>query len=103
VICGGRVFDARLTVHIRPTAKASPMTDKEVGAVLSETEKQLGIKHRDGVPWHAAPRPSRWHWCSARTWQVGVFGELKVERCPCGAIRLGGRGWMKRNSRRKDR
>lgn len=61
-------------------------------------------QHRDGIPWHNAPIPHRWHRC--KTWTTGSTRNLAlVERCACGAIRLDGEGhpWMDRNSRRKPR
>jgi hypothetical protein len=80
------------------------MTEDGFDTLMADAEKQLGIKHRDDVSWYKDPLPPRWHRHSVQTWQTGVFGEVKVERCPCGAIRLDGRGWwMERNSRRKGR
>lgn len=53
-----------------------------------------------GVAWHDAPLPRRWHFCERQT--RGWFGLSYVERCACGATRLGrDRTWMERNSRRK--
>jgi hypothetical protein len=59
------------------------------------------IEHVDGIWWYEAPRPRRWHRC--KPWTSGwmdLFG--RVDRCACGAIRYNGRGWIERNSRRKD-
>lgn len=59
-------------------------------------------KHRNGVPWNAAPLPRRLHRCTPQTWgHIGWFRD--VQRCACGAAReLGslGHGWRGRNSRR---
>jgi hypothetical protein len=57
------------------------------------------IEHLDGVAWHAAPIPRRWHWCRAQT--SGWYGLSRIERCACGAIRYDGRAWMDRNARSK--
>lgn len=51
------------------------------------------IAHLDGVAWHDAPAPParHEHWVQTR----GLFGLELVERCPCGATRLGGHpGWI---------
>jgi hypothetical protein len=65
-----------------------------------EAERELGISHRDGIPWYKAPVPHRWHRCSAQT--VGLVDA--IERCACGALRYTyGRGaglWGERNSRK---
>jgi hypothetical protein len=64
-----------------------------------DAERKLGIVHRDGVPWHAAPRPRRLHRCSPQTAGTATTGTY-IERCACGAIRLDGYGsWDERNSR----
>ena len=59
------------------------------------------IEHRDGVPWHDAPVPRKWHRCSAQSWGwVGSYGLRYVERCACGAIRLHKKHpWDERNTR----
>lgn len=59
------------------------------------------IRHEDGYTWwSSAPLPPEDHVC--KPWTI-LFdnGQIAVERCPCGAIRLdaGGR-WMEVNSRR---
>lgn len=56
------------------------------------------IEHLDGVRHGDAPLPRRWHRCHA---QSRAFMSLRLlERCPCGAVRVG-RHWAERNSRRK--
>lgn len=59
----------------------------------------LGWWDIDGVTWHKAPLPRRWHRCS--TWTRGyLMGQ--IDRCACGAVRYGGSGsWFDRNSTRK--
>lgn len=58
----------------------------------------------DGVSWHDAPIPPRWHRCWPQT--SGVVNYFTtVERCACGAInfdaaRQGSDYWMRRNDRR---
>ena len=53
--------------------------------------------HREGIPWNVAPRPRRWHRCKPQT--TGMVQATIIDRCACGAIRLGGRIWTERNSR----
>jgi hypothetical protein len=60
------------------------------------------ISHLNGVPWHEAPLPRRWHFCEPQTQGWRSFFTL-VERCACGAKRFDGRGrWKDRNSRRRE-
>jgi hypothetical protein len=59
------------------------------------------IESLNGVVWHEAGLPSRWHSCRAQTraWLGGDY----AERCACGAIRLhAGDPWMRRNQTRRD-
>lgn len=57
------------------------------------------VEHLDGVWWHEAPLPRRWHRCSTQT--VGhAYGKL-VERCACGAIRFDEGLWRDKNARRR--
>lgn len=56
------------------------------------------IVHLDGVPWHEAPKPHRFHRCHAQT--KGWVNLLTlVRRCACGAIDIDGMGWTEKNSR----
>ena len=58
--------------------------------------------HRDGIPWHDAPIPRRWHRCQVQTYAFVNYFTF-IERCACGAIRMENRSpWMDRNSRRKE-
>lgn len=58
------------------------------------------IEHLDGVEWWEAPRPRRWHRCSPQT-RARIARDY-VERCACGAARMGGSGpWIERNTRRR--
>ena len=60
------------------------------------------IRNLDGIPWHEATIPPRFHKCSPQT--RGNTSAGRVERCACGAIRLGPFDqWMERNSRRKEK
>lgn len=58
--------------------------------------------HRDGVAWHDAPVPRRWHRCRAQTEAYDGGNREIVKRCPCGAITINKRGeksyWMQRNT-----
>lgn len=57
-------------------------------------------EHRDGIPWHGAPLPRRWHRCRVQTaGRVRYF--TTVCRCSCGAIAIDGGQWQERNSRRR--
>lgn len=61
-----------------------------------------GIYHQDGIPWWKAPKPPWVHRCWA--WTSGSLDRgVLVERCPCGAIRLDGEGWLERNSENGER
>lgn len=60
------------------------------------SERAMSI---DGVYWHEAKMPSRWHRCYAHT--SGIVSFKMVERCACGAIRYDGSRWMEKNARRK--
>lgn len=56
----------------------------------------------NGALWYEAKMPSRFHRCYAHT--SGWVGLEEVQRCACGAIRnTRFRGWLERNSRRKER
>lgn len=60
------------------------------------------VYHREGVAWFEAPLPRLLHRHTVQT--EGYLDFEKVERCACGAIRLGGRGrWLDRNRRRRSR
>lgn len=66
-----------------------------------QAEESMRITHRDGVPWHKAPIPRRWHRCWVQT--SGYPNGNRVERCACGAIRGERyRSWMERNSRKPE-
>lgn len=49
---------------------------------------------KDGIPWHEAPLPRRWHRCSV--WSLNIFGA----RCACGACWFEAH-WCDRNARRR--
>lgn len=65
------------------------------------TRPTFEIFHLDDLPWSQAPLPRRLHRCRVQTRGWDHF--RLIERCACGAIRLDGRGWLDRNSRRKHR
>ena len=69
---------------------------------VSDPGGRVEIEHLDGVPWHEAPQPRRFHRCWPQTqgW-VNYFD--RVRRCPCGAIKGDGTHWMEKNSRRSKR
>jgi hypothetical protein len=56
---------------------------------------------RDGVNWHDAPLPRRWHRCRAQT--IGVLDDgVRIDRCACGATGIDD-GWIGRNESRRRR
>lgn len=60
----------------------------------------LHVVHLEGVPWYSAPIPSRWHKCTIQT--SAFVKDRVVDRCACGAIRIGlSLHWMEKNSRLK--
>jgi hypothetical protein len=66
-------------------------------------ERDLGIVHKDGVPWHEAEEPPWDHECWPQTRGFIHRFEL-VERCPCGGVRIDGYGpWIEVNQTRKHR
>lgn len=68
------------------------------GWVADRYGKRLSVEHLDGVPWYEAPIPSRLHHCWAQT--RALDEGVRIERCPCAAIRLDGDGWVERNNRK---
>lgn len=73
--------------------------DEMVNAMLAQAERDAGTEHVNGVRWHEAPLPRRWHRC--RTQTSGWVGLTRVERCACGALSRNGGRWLERNSRRR--
>jgi hypothetical protein len=56
------------------------------------------IENLDGVSWHKAPVPRRFHRCRAQTRGfINYFTWLC--RCACGGVSYNGRRWIRRNSR----
>jgi len=92
---------------VKPHASVSSVDTAEsqflvdLGADYRSEDGSFEVTHRDGVPWFEAPLPPRKHECFAQTegWSGWVN---RVERCPCGAIRLDGRRgvWVEINARR---
>jgi hypothetical protein len=64
----------------------------------------MSVEHLDGVPWHDAPIPRRWHRCWPQT--KGMVSGGMVRRCACGALQRplwsGRPYWIDRNTRRKE-
>jgi hypothetical protein len=61
------------------------------------------LEHRDGIPWHEAQIPRRWHKCVIQTRGLVTtdkMGPVHVTRCACGAVDIGD-GWLDRNTRIK--
>lgn len=57
------------------------------------------IRHLDGIPWHEAPLPRRFHRCRSQT--QGWLTLIDFTRyCACGATKQSGSRWTGRNSRR---
>jgi hypothetical protein len=67
------------------------------------TDPHTGNHHIDGIPWHQAPIPPRWHHC--RPWTIGTATPDEhdpMHRCACGSFRLArNRYWVAKNSRRR--
>jgi len=62
------------------------------------------VESLGGTPWHEAPLPRWWHRCAPRTRAQFAGSGNYVERCACGAARLGGdRPWLERNETRRAR
>lgn len=62
------------------------------------------IHNLDGVPWHEAPIPRRFHRCRPQT--MGLIGFTWIARCACGALRYEDSPdspWLDRNARRRAR
>lgn len=60
---------------------------------------RVGVaQHRAGIWSHDAPIPRKWHRCNPWDRQR-MFGQM-VENCACGAVRVDGGRWRRRNSRR---
>lgn len=59
------------------------------------------IWNLDGVGWWQRTNPPLWHRCRAHT--IGIIDLRRVERCACGATRVGRSGWMFRNENRRRR
>ena len=70
--------------------------------VTDEYGESGQIEHLDGVAWHDAPIPWRWHRCWIQT--RGWVKLIRIYRCACGAISDNQTGkpiWDERNNRRK--
>jgi hypothetical protein len=77
------------------------MTRDELDRLKADAEARLGMTHVDGVAWHEAPLPRRWHRCKPQT-SGRLSGGSLIERCACGAVRYDGHGvWIERNQRRR--
>ena len=65
---------------------------------IVQTE-DIKVTHADGVAWHAAPLPPFEHDCKPQT--TGWIGFDYIERCACGAGRMGTRRpWINKNETR---
>lgn len=70
--------------------------------VIVQRAAGFRLEHWDGIPWHEAPLPRRWHRCKA--WTRGCVSIFTyVERCACGSIRLDRLVWIEKNQRRKEK
>lgn len=61
------------------------------------------VHDTNGVSWHEAPLPWRWHRCQAWTLAVVTSDDDEsltfIDRCRCGAIRINNGDWFNRNIR----
>lgn len=73
---------------------------QQVSIIVPGDSRPLPVWNLNGVRWHDAPRPRRWHQCEVQT-RAWLNFEL-IERCACGAMRHGGiqHRWINRNERR---
>jgi hypothetical protein len=81
---------------------ASPEPTPPVGEWVPDLFGQkYEIEHLDGLSHYEALVPPKRHkcWAQTRGWIGGGF--TRIERCPCGAVRLGGSSgyWDERNTR----
>jgi hypothetical protein len=72
--------------------------------VVGSPGERLYIENLDGVWWHDAPLPRKWHRCTPQT--RGCTDWLsRVYRCACGAASLNPAGgkhyWINKNERRR--
>lgn len=89
---GPRLADTPKTVHRkrrRYRQVSVPRRHSDTGAYREP--EWLPVWHVDGVPWHQAPKPWRWHLHRAHT--VGVHQREEVWRCRCGAYGAPGKRW----------
>lgn len=59
------------------------------------------MTHQDGIPWHDAKVPFRFHRCKPQT--TARFRFETVDRCACGATRFDGGPWINKNETRNNR
>lgn len=60
------------------------------------------LEHRNGVAWHDAPIPRKFHRCTAQSRGFILsmkHGPVIIERCACGAVNFESEGWDERNTR----
>lgn len=94
-----------MTTFAKPSEGLAREMRERADAWLSQVRRDreaplvgVEIQDKNGISWHEAPRPSRFHRCKAQT--RGWIGFDLVERCRCGAIRRGrDRFWIHKNSR----
>ncbi len=80
-----------------------PLLDEITSTVRAERGQLVGplqVWHLDGIVWHEAAVPPRWHRCAAQTIVQPVSDPDPLVVCACGAERAEGI-WIFRNARRK--
>ncbi|MGH4008277.1 MAG: hypothetical protein ACRDTH_09020, partial [Pseudonocardiaceae bacterium] len=65
-------------------------------------DKAPNVRHRGGMPWHAAQVPRRWHSCRPQTIELHCANGVLIGtcHCACGAVTDRTGRWIGRNSRR---
>lgn len=65
---------------------------------MSTDDRRTEVFHHQGVAWHQAHPPPRWHRCVPQT--IGYMDWFSTTmRCACGAVSKDGKAWVFRNQR----
>ena len=64
-----------------------------------KTMKDYEVGHLDGIAWHEAVLPFRFHKCKVQT--SGWLDSHLVDRCACGSLRVDQGHWNFKNERRR--
>lgn len=91
---------AELTLIETDVLAAEPVPESQAVFIADPESGETAQEHRDGIRWMDAPIPPRLHRCFVQTrgWS-NMF--TRVHRCACGAIRMDGGPWLRRNERKQ--